>query len=459
MKIAAYSSYKSTASNWLDAIPAHWSVVPLKRIVAIPITDGPHETPEFVPEGVPFASVEAVWDGKVHLSSVRGYISEEAQHLYSKKYRPKKDDIFIVKSGSTTGKIAIVDFDDEFNVWSPLAAVRCNPVDACPKFIFYALSSSYFQRLIQVFWSFGTQPNIGMGILGNLPAVLPPIEEQQAIVRFLEIQTARIDTLLEKKQQLIAKLKEKRSALIARTVTRGLPPDAAKAAGLEPHPVMKDACVEWLDDVPAHWGVTRLGFLCEKIGSGKTPHGGADVYVDEGIMFLRSQNIYDEGLMLDDVVYISEEIDNDMQGTRVKPRDILLNVTGASLGRTCIVPTAFVNANVNQHVCIIRLADLNLSSFIAWVIKAPFIKAQIEAIQSGAAREGLNFGQISKLALALPPPDEQRAIATYLDRETSRIDQLTAKVEAAISRLIEYRQALITSAVTGKIDVRARTVG
>ncbi len=238
MKYAAYSEYKTSGSNWLDAVPSHWNVKPLKLIVKMPITDGPHETPEFTPDGVPFASVEAVWDGKVHLSSVRGYISEEDHRRYGKKYHPKRGDIFIVKSGSTTGKIAIVDFDDDFYVWSPLAAVRCDASQAHPEFVFYALSSSYFQRLVQVSWSFGTQPNIGMGVLGNLPAVLPPPAEQQTIARFLDAKTAQIDALVAQKRQLIDKLKEKRQALIARTVIRGIPPEAAKAAGLEPSPEM-----------------------------------------------------------------------------------------------------------------------------------------------------------------------------------------------------------------------------
>lgn len=287
MKYAAYDEYKTSGSNWLDAVPSHWNVKPLKLIVKMPITDGPHETPEFIHDGVPFASVEAVWDGKVHLSSVRGYISEDDHRRYGKKYHPKKDDILIVKSGSTTGKIAIVDFDDDFNVWSPLAAVRCDASQACPEFVFYALSSSYFQRLVQVSWSFGTQPNIGMGVLGNLPAVLPPLLEQQTIARFLDAKTAQIDALVAQKRQLIDKLKEKRSALIARTVTRGLPPEAAKAAGMEPNPEMRSAEVEWFDEYPCAWSLIPLKHLAAiRYGIGEPPE-----YVDDGVPLIRATNV------------------------------------------------------------------------------------------------------------------------------------------------------------------------
>lgn len=165
MNLPPYPKYKPSGVEWLDDIPIEWRRIPLKRIAAVPITDGPHETPEFVDVGVPFASAESVFDGRVNLASRRGCITREAHALFSRKYCPQRDDVLVVKSGSTTGKVAIVDFDAEFNVWSPLAALRCSPTGAVPKFVFYALGSEFFQRLVRVSWSFGTQPNIGMSVL------------------------------------------------------------------------------------------------------------------------------------------------------------------------------------------------------------------------------------------------------------------------------------------------------
>jgi type I restriction enzyme, S subunit len=210
---------KDSGVEWLKEIPLHWKLSPLKRIVSTPITDGPHETPEFLLEGVPFASAEAVQDGRVQLSSVRGCISRDDHEKYSRKYRPKRDDIFVVKSGSTTGKVAIVDFDEEFNVWSPLAAIRCDLTKALPAFVFYALSSEYFQGLVQVSWSFGTQPNIGMGVIGNLAVVLPPPAEQNHIAAFLNSEVARIERLMERAYSAISRLTEYRQALITSAVT------------------------------------------------------------------------------------------------------------------------------------------------------------------------------------------------------------------------------------------------
>jgi type I restriction enzyme, S subunit len=451
-----YPKYKPSGVEWLGDVPEHWDVKSAKHLVSIPITDGPHETPEFIDSGVPFASVDSVWDGRVHLESMRGYISLEAHWEYSKKYRPQRNDIFIVKSGSTTGKVAIVDFEDEFNVWSPLAAVRCDLKIAFPRFVFYAMSSEYFQGLIRVSWTFGTQPNIGMNVISGLTVLLPPLLEQQAIADFLDDKTAVLDKLTAKKRELLERLQEQRTALISRTVTRGLPEAEARAAGVDVISRFKPSGVEWLGDVPEHWEVTRLGFLVQKIGSGKTPRGGAEFYQSEGVMLIRSQNVHDDGLRLADVVYIDDETDDEMSGTRVKPNDVLLNITGASLGRCCVAPADFSRANVNQHVCIIRLVSRVASpNFIQRVLTSLTVQAQIFASENGSSREGLNFVQIRDFTLACPPLLEQQAIADYLDRETRRIDHLIARVEAALDKLAEYRAALITAAVTGEIDVRS----
>lgn len=221
------------------------------------------------------------------------------------------------------------------------------------------------------------------------------------------------------------------------------------------YPKYKDSGVQWLGEVPEHWEVKKLGYTTSKIGSGKTPTGGATTYLDEGVMFLRSQNIYDDGLRLEDVVYIEETVDEEMENSRVQPLDILLNITGASLGRTCMVPDPFPRANVNQHVCIIRQGNKERSEFIAWMLKSAGIKAQVENAQTGAAREGLNFVQISKLLISLPPLPEQTAIADFLDRETGRIDTLVAKKRRLIALLGEKRTALISRTVTRSLPADA----
>jgi len=195
--------------------------------------------------------------------------------------------------------------------------------------------------------------------------------------------------------------------------------------------------------------------LVSKIGSGKTPRGGSEIYSCEGVIFIRSQNVHFDGLHLDDVVYIDYEIDKEMRSTRLQGNDILLNITGASLGRATLVPQKFPDANVNQHVSIIRpKTNLIYPPFLNHIIGSSLIQAQIFSTENGAAREGLPYSKIANLVFAMPENyQEQQAIATYLDQETTRLDGLKTKIETLLARLGEYRAALISAAVTGKIDV------
>lgn len=203
---------------WLGLIPVGWKVMALKHAVAIPITDGPHETPEFLDEGVPFLSAEGVSKGVVDLKRVRGYISPEDDARYAQKYRPRRGDIFMVKSGATTGTTAIVDTDAHFNIWSPLAAIR-PAADIEPRYLYWFLSSPAFRRSVELHWSYGTQQNIGMGVLGSLPVVVPPIEEQRRIVASLDEQAEKIDALVAEAEGIVAVAKERRTALITAAVT------------------------------------------------------------------------------------------------------------------------------------------------------------------------------------------------------------------------------------------------
>src|SRR5690625_4088089 len=219
------------------------------------------------------------------------------------------------------------------------------------------------------------------------------------------------------------------------------------------YPEYKDSGVEWLGEVPAHWEVTKLSYITNRIGSGKTPSGGATAYVSSGVPFIRSQNVHDQGLRLDDIVYIDEATDREMAWSRVRPLDVLINITGASIGRSCQVPAGFGIANVNQHVCVIRLDKPDeASGWVAWAMKAPATKEQVKVSQTGAAREGLNFEQLAGFYLCMPTLTERRTISAFLDHETARIDALVEEQQRLIELLKEKRQAVISHAVTKGLD-------
>jgi len=430
----------------------------IKRFVRMPVTDGPHETPEFCDEGVPFVSAESVWDGRVHLASMRGFISESAHKNYSKKYRPKRSDILIVKSGSTTGKVAMVDFDDEFNVWSPLAAVRCATSEAFPRFIFYSLGSSYFQDLIQVSWSFGTQPNIGMGVIANLAVILPPLPEQRAIADFLDKQTSKLNLLIAKKQQLIEKLEEKRSALISRTVTRGLPPQAARAVGLDPQPKLKPSGIEWLGDVPARWEVKPIFRLSETIQTG--PFGSQlheSDYVEGGIPLINPAHLIGGTLAPDDDSAVDEKTAVRLSRHRMRVGDIVMGRRG-EIGRCGVIKSREQGWLCGTGSLLIRLRDSDPRYYVRLISSAGFI-GWLELNAVGTTMLNLSPGIVGRMRVPVPPWPEQRLIADFLDCETAKIDAMIAKAKEAIERLQEYRAALITATVTGDIDVQNADIG
>lgn len=197
----------------------------------------------------------------------------------------------------------------------------------------------------------------------------------------------------------------------------------------------------------------KLKFFATKIGSGKTPLGGAEAYVADGVMLLRSQNVHFDGLHLDDVVFITEETDESMSNSRVQGGDVLLNITGASLGRCTVAPKELPPSNVNQHVCIIRCDESRLSGrFLSAALQSHPIQAQIWGDETGSSREGLNFEQVGAFPIPIRPLPEQRRIAEYLDSQTSRIDALVADKERMLGLLEEKRSAEIRRAVTRGLD-------
>ena len=204
-------------------------------------------------------------------------------------------------------------------------------------------------------------------------------------------------------------------------------------------------------ELPEGWSWCRLLSLSIKIGAGSTPTGGAAVYTTSGIKFIRSQNVYDDGLVLDDVAYIPEEINQKKSGSIVKSKDILLNITGGSIGRCALVSDDFDIANVNQHVMIIRLANLELRKYIHSVVISPYIQEQIISRQVGSGRGGLSAETLSTFLIPLPPLNEQVSINRKLNECISQVLAI-ADAKCNISNLIIATKAKILDlAIRGKL--------
>ncbi len=439
---AAYPAYKDSGVEWLGRVPVGWIVTSIKRIVSTPITDGPHETPVFLDEGVPFVSAEAVSSGVVDFSKIRGFISREDQTRFSQKYAPKRDDIFMIKSGATTGVTAIVETDEEFNIWSPLAVIRCgNKANA--RYALHFVRSRSFQEAVELYWSYGTQQNIGMGVIGDLAMPIPPIEEQRAITAHLDRETVRLDGLVAKKTRFIELLREKRQALITHAVTKGLDPTAK----------MKDSGVEWLGQVPEHWAVRPIKHLA-KFFSGGTPSKDTREFWDGTVPWASAKDLKRDWLY-DTEDHITE-LALQVGEARLVPVDsVLVVVRGMILARIFPVVEVGVPMAINQDLkALVARQELH-PKFLALLLRGLADESLRRLEEAGHGTKALRMEAWTSMELTVPPLAEQQTIVSSVDRETTRLDTLIEKTERSIALIKERRAALITAAVTGQIDLRA----
>ena len=438
-----YPAYRDSGVEWIGEVPEGWKILPLRRVV-YRFVDYRGKTPEKVDSGVPLITAKNIKGGHIDLSSSKEFIRENEYQDWMTRGLPENGDVLITTE-APLGEVAQVE-STYIALAQRIILLKVKKSRITNSYLKYHFLSKSGQGELWTQSSGSTALGIKADRFKGTLVSVPSLPEQRAIAAFLDRETGRIDTLIEKKERQIELLQEKRAALISHAVTKGLDPDVK----------MKDSGVEWLGEVPEDWKLKRIKQIASKIGSGKTPKGGSEVYSESGVTFLRSQNIHFDGLRLDDVVFIKESIDEEMFSTRVFSNDVLLNITGASLGRCSLVPDNFTPANVNQHVCIVRPIKKSIVPlFLYNVFASKVVQAQIFSWENGSSREGLTFPQIANLVIVAPDDlEEQHSIAAFLDRETERIDTLTTKVSESISKLREYRTALISAAVTGKIDVR-----
>lgn len=431
MNYAPYSDYKPSSFAWLDRMPAHWDAGALRWMSRRYAGGTPDKGNEAYWEDgdIPWINSGAVNDG--YITEPSALISREGFANSSAKRIPRNALVMaLAGQGKTKGMVAQLGIETTCN--QSMAAIIPDH-RLVPRYLFWWLSANY--QNIRNLAGGEARDGLNLDMLGSIQCPVPLQSEQEAIARFLDAKTAQIDTLVTKKRQLIDKLKEKRSTLIARTVTRGLPPEAAKAAGLEPNPEMKDSGVEWLGRIPAHWAAKAVRYILHNCDSRRIPLSSeerADLeklypyYGASGIIDMVDDYLFDEPLIL-----VAED------GANLLSRN---------------TPLAFLAAGkywVNNHAHILKPLSGDIRYWVAALETFDF-----SPLISGAAQPKLTADRLGGIRLPVPPVAEQIAIADYLTTETSMLDALIDRATEAIDRLTEYRQALITSTVTGKIDVR-----
>lgn len=441
MSLAPYSQYKSSGVEWIGDVPAHWQVKRLKYSSTINDDALPDTTdPTFAMSYIDVGSVDSICG----IASTKEMMFEDAP---SRARRIVQDGDTIVSTVRTyLQAIAPVRNPTSNTIVSTgFAVVR--PRNIFPGFMSYALRESGFIEAV-VARSVGVSyPAVNASEIGSLPIALPLLVEQRSIAKFLDRQTAEIDTLVAKNRILIGRLKEKRTALISRTVTRGLHPDAARAAGLDPHPKLKSSGIDWLGEVPEHWVVKAIKWM-SPVRRGASPRPIDDpIYFDEEgpYAWVRISDVSAANMYLYKTDQYLSELGREFS-VPLEPDSLFLSIAG-SVGKPCIT----------KIKCCIHDGFVY---FPNWKGDSRFLYYLFDSgeLYGGLGKLGtqlnLNTDTVGGIVAGFPPEAEQRLIADFLDMETAKIECTVAKVETTIERLQEYRAALITAAVTGAIDVR-----
>jgi type I restriction enzyme S subunit len=293
-----------------------------------------------------------------------------------------------------------------------------------------------------------TFKSISKSILENLPLKIPPLNEQNRIVSKIEELFSELDHAEKGLKKAKHQLEIYMQALLKSAFEGKLTEKWRIENSFE-----KLKSHHSKDNVlPLGWSYSKIGKIAGFIGSGSTPRGGKNVYQENGIPFIRSQNIQVNCLIQDDLVYISDRVHEKMQRTHTQPKDILLNITGASIGRCAFVPENFEKGNVNQHVCIIRVLPEYVNfNYLTYYLNSPINQLLIKRINSGATREALNLTQIKNITLPMCSIKEQEQIVCELDSKLTLIGNMQESIKIELLNIEKVKHSILNKAFCGKL--------
>ena len=441
-----YPAYRDSGVEWLGRVPEHWQVRRLKRISQKGLANGLFKKKSEFGTGAKLVNVVDAYTRDFAVRFERlDRVQADEQELRSYVVRP--GDVFFVRSSLKREGVGVSVLALE--VPEPAVfechLVRCRPLTSkvMPQFLINYLNATLTRQRLVALSETTTMTTVGQGSIASLQVVVPPLPEQRAIAAFLDRETAKLDALVEEKQRLIELLEEKRTALISHAVTKG--PD--------PNVPMKDSAIEWIGEIPEHWETKHLMHLTDPhrpIMYGIVLPGPN---VGDGVPIVKGGDVAPGRLRLELLNRTTHEIESGYARSRLRGGDIVYAIRG-SIGATQIVPCELEGANLTQDAA--RIAPRDGVS-VNWLVRALASRAafsQLEAGALGATIRGINIRDLKRVLIPVPTSVDQEAIAGHLREETAKLDALVAKVREGIEKLQEYRTALISAAVTGKIDVR-----
>lgn len=430
MKYPKYNDYLESTIDWLGRVPKHWIVKKIKWDSAVlrGASPRPIDDPIFFDDEGKYA-----WVRIADVSASGKYLKKTTQRLsklgasLSVKIQP--ENIFLSIAGSV-GKPCISKIHccihDGF-VYFPYLKINHN-------FLYYVFASGEPYKGLG---KFGTQLNLNTETVGSISVAIPPVAEQDSIISFLDKETSRLDNLIEKEQKLIDSLKEKRIAIISHTVTKGLKKDIN----------LKPSEIDWLENIPEHWKEKSLKYICtinDKALVETTDPEYEINYVDIGSIDKTKGIVKKEQYLFDEAPSRARRI--------VQDGDILVSTVRTYLRAIAPVIKPEENLIVSTGFAVVRPREIE-SEYLSFLLRSKYFVEKVVSLSVGVSYPAINASVLASIKIPIPPKEEQLEITQYLKKETESIDKIVGLTEKHIDKLKEYKTAIISAAVTGKIKV------
>lgn len=436
-KYQKYAEYQDSGVEWLEQVPKNWEIIKIKHLSSVKrgASPRPIDDPKYFDDNGEYAWVRIadVSASDTYLLNTTQTMSDLGSSL-SVKLEP--NELFLSITG-TVGKPCInkikACIHDGFVYFPDLKIPN--------KFLFYVFAG---EQAYKGLGKMGTQLNLNTDTVGDIKVALPKsIEDIQNIINFLDHETAKIDTLIAKQEKLIELLKEKRQAVISHAVTKGLNPDV----------VMKDSGVEWLGQVPEHWQLVPLKYLCTFSGGGTPTKDNLSYWTDGNIPWVSPKDMKTFWIS-ETQDYITEKAVKESSTNIVEQNSLLMVVRSGILQRTIPIAINTVPVTMNQDMKALKFGKRVLVEYIANLIHGNTAQLLLEWSKEGATVESIEHEYLANSFIPVPSLKEQEEITQVIAKKMKVYAELTEKAELQITLLQERRTALISSAVTGKIDVR-----
>lgn len=439
-----YDSYKDSGIEWIGEIPEHWTLKKLKFIgnlySGLSGKSGSDFSAEPTSNTKPFINFTNVANNKYIVSDNFGHVRLDENENQNKV--EKGDLLFLMSSENQeeVGKSALLNNDfGELYLNSFCKGLRISDSEIYPNFLNYLLNSSILSQIVSLEGRGFTRINLRMEGVQNLPILYPSLNEQTAIANYLDQKTTQIDNLIAKKERLIQLLEEERTAIINQAVTKGLPAEERLKAGLDPNVPMKDSGIEWLGEIPEHWEVKKLKYVANLI-SIKTSEKPEYVIALENIESWTGK-------------IIGNPFENEMQGEAqlFEKGDVLFNKLRPYLAK---VTLADKKGGAMGELLILRPNKFVTSEFLFQRLRSEMIITVVDGSTYGTKMPRASWDKfISLLEFGIPTIEEQNEIVKFISNNELTLDSLSHKYQQEIELLKEYKTALISEVVTGKVDV------